>query len=164
MNKNPIIAPTTEILASILCPLIDKEEVADFSQNPKSYIAGKTGLSFEDAVSISVVQNSQDTQHLSLPYYSQIENLPNFLTDEMLDDVAGGEIFFIALPAAIGAAIGGGIAAVAFGGAGSSILFTAMAVGITVGGVAGGVAGAAATAGTIGGVYASEKAKKDGHK
>ena len=164
MNKNTTIAPTNEILSSIICPLINKNEINDFTQNPKTYITEKTGISFEDFASITVVQNSQNIQHLILPYYSEVSRLPNFLTDEMLGEISGGEILFIALPATIGAAVGGGIAAAVFGGAGSSILFTAMAVGITIGGIAGGVAGAVATGGAIAGIHASEKAKKEGHK
>ncbi len=162
--KKATLCATTEIVSAVAYHNIDDKYKNDLITNPKELILNELNIDLSD-IDINIVENNNENVNLSLPYYSQVETLKaGELSEEDLEQVTGGEIFFVLLPASIGAAVGAGAAVAFFGGAGATVLTTALSVGIAVGGAAGAAVGITATGSAIAGIYAGEKAKKEGQK
>ncbi len=162
--KKATLCATTEIVSTIAYHNIEDKYKNDLIKNPKEFILKELNIDLSN-IDINIVENDNENVNLSLPYYSQVETLKaGALSEEDLENITGGEILFVLLPASIGAAVGAGAAIAAFGGAGAAALTTALSVGIAVGGAAGAAVGVAATGGVIAGIHAGEKAKKEGHK
>lgn len=83
---------------------------AKLLSDPKSAIAESTGLEFPAEVNIVVHEETDDTLHLVIP-----PAIPDELTDDQLEAVAGGAVFIGGK--AVGKAVGLGIA----GGAASGL-------------------------------------------
>ena len=137
-----------EMVSLILTDKMSDSVAKDFVTDPKAIIAKHIDYDF-DGVAINVVQNTASDIHVSLPYYDFVgDPTANFMHDQELDDVSGGEII-ITLFICGGCLIGGAVAA-GLGIAGSG--------GLIVGGVIGGaIAAAAVTGAVVGGAVALDK-------
>ena len=145
------IYPVNEIVGSFASTNLSPEDLDSFVSNPNDYLQSNLNVNYEGE--IAVVQNTENEVNLTLPYYAMIEKISAFeLTPEMLDEVAGGEIF-ITIAALCGAGIGFAVGGTALGLTGAS-LAAATIVGAGVG------AGIATTVAAVGaGVGISERKK-----
>lgn len=83
----------------------DEDFRAKLLADPKAAVAEATGLEFPAEVNIVVHEETADTLHMVIP-----PAIPDELTDDQLEAVAGGAVFAGATAKAVGLGIAGGAA------------------------------------------------------
>lgn len=127
MSNSQQLVISIEIASDLLLSKLSDSDIASFKSDPQSFVFANTNQDLGD-MAISVVENTDNEIHLSLPYYENIEVMKaDAIKDEDLDDVAGGEIIMLI------AAVAGGIFALGCGGAVWAAAGTAAAAGVAVG-------------------------------
>ncbi len=138
-----------EIVGAVHVPSLSNEQISALKADAIGFLSVNLNIELEG--DISVVENSSSDVHLTLPYYSMVEELQTeMLKDEKLADIVGGEII-ISLLVFAGAGVGFLIA----GAAGTVGLSSMAIIGVSaaIGGAVGlGIAGTA----IHGGINASE--------
>lgn len=142
-NEDAKLVPINEVMGAILTSSLSSEDLSLFKTNTNDYVRSHSPVDFD--AEVIAVQNSNDEIHLTLPYYSQLDDdalRAQMLKDSNLDDVSGGEIF-ITIAGVVGALIG------------LSLTPYAAGAGVIIGAVAAGAAiGAGSTAVVVGGTMA----------
>lgn len=100
----------------------------DLKNNPIASLESKLDVALQDSgIDIRVAQNTDETVHVALPHYENMEEIAGQMTDEEMAGVSGGEIFVTAL--VIGGIVAGGVvAAAALGGIGYGLYSVAQTV------------------------------------
>ena len=95
----------------------DRELARALQADGKATLAGLSGESITDDVSVDVVQNTPERVHVVLPEYSGQESWRGHssLSDKEMEDLCGGEIIFTLL-------VLGGVAAAGVVSVGTAIL------------------------------------------
>lgn len=153
MSNNPNLFAANEIVGAIAVNGLTHAEIEAFASDPRGSIDDLFDI--DSNIAIQVIENTNDEVVLTLPYYSELETMQSqMMSDESLDDVAGGEI--IILICAIGGAFAGSAIA-----AGSTAAICAGGIaGAVIGGVAAGAVVAGGVAGGVGGTIAAKNKKR----
>ncbi len=120
--KQKQIAPANEILSAFLSAKLQNEkDVAELCDNPHAFLFAKTGIEIKENTDIIVIQNDDDTIHLTLPFYDGLQkHSVTALQDDDIEQVIGGELL-VTVFLAITAVASVGILTVATAGAGSGV-------------------------------------------
>ncbi len=96
MNTIPLFS-TLEILGAMETKSLSTEQKAHFKKDAKSFLLAEVNIALDDATSVHVVDNSADEVNLVLPYYEALQHQVETLSDDDLDEVAGGEFVGVAV-------------------------------------------------------------------
>ncbi len=99
MNAIQELPPINEISATVLGNASAKD--GDFRRqllnNPKQVIQDISTQSVPQDINIRVAQNTEDTVHIPVPSYKELENNTAHVSDQDLQNISGGEIIGSAL-------------------------------------------------------------------
>lgn len=143
---------SNEILGAVITNNLEASEIKSFIDNPQDAIYSAFDVDVSN-IDFKVIENSDKEVNLSLPYYSQLDDIQaKALQDSTMQNISGGEIFVtIGILSATGIAVG--IAAAV----GVKMTLGIGLVAGTIGAVAG---GAVVAAGTVAGAVEGTKAQK----
>ncbi len=118
MKNDKNIALIPEIIGALGSTNLSNDQIKNFTQDPKCFLADMN-FSPKGNVEIHAAENSNDEVHLTLPFYSAVEeHNTKVLSDDNLEDISGGEIIVNLIFFGI---IGGALAGTVYGVAQDSV-------------------------------------------
>ncbi len=85
---------TNELLGATVSNSTSAADLQALKSDPRGFILSQTNTDVSAEVSFNFAENSGDTVHVALPYYSQLDAVVATAIDsDELDSVSGGEIF-----------------------------------------------------------------------
>ncbi len=114
MKKEINLTLIPELAGALGSYKLSDEQMARFTQDPNCFLA-ELNMEPDGLIDIQTLENSEDEVHLTLPYYSGVEEqTAAVLSDESLESISGGEIVVnLIFGLAIAGAVAGTVYAVA---------------------------------------------------